>query len=99
MGSYSVLDDVGIFSRIICLNATGYRLTSKYGNLKMEAFFVPVKREFKDDKGKTHYETENIQAGYIFKSGRTLNDNIIIIVPEGEKPEFKIAQLNNGHFL
>jgi hypothetical protein len=37
VGSSTVLDDIGIFSRISCLNATGYRLTSKYGSLKMGA--------------------------------------------------------------
>ena len=97
--STSGLEDIGTFSRISCLNATGFRLTSKYGSLKMDPLFVPVKREFKDDKGKTRYDTENVQAGYIFKRGETLSDHIIIIIPEGEKPAFRIAPLNDGRFL
>lgn len=69
-----------------CRNANGKRLTSKSGNIKARDFYIDVKRKEKTgDKEKEI--TESIKAGYIFRNGETLRENVIVLVPKGEKPQ------------
>lgn len=60
-----------------CTNANGKRLTSKGGEVKVKDFNVSVKVN-------DRYTT--VKAGYIFRNGETIKDNIIVLVPKGEKP-------------
>ncbi|MDX2049126.1 MAG: hypothetical protein SFU87_20230 [Chitinophagaceae bacterium] len=99
--NYSSLysSDENAMARFDCTNATGYRLTSKSATLRMGTFYVPVKKEFKDDKGKTQITTENVQAGYIFRKGQTIRDKFTVIVPLNEKPAIQCSILNSGNVL
>jgi len=91
--------DQNIMARFDCSNATGYRLTSKSTSLRMSVFNIPVKREYKDDKGKTQTTTENVNAGYIFRKGQTSNDKFTVIVPLNERPQMLCFILNTGNVL
>lgn len=64
-----------------CLNANGKRFTSKSGSIKARDFYINAKKIV--DKKEV---TETVKAGYIFRNGETLNDNIIVLVPKGERP-------------
>ncbi len=35
--------------------------------------------------------TESVKAGYIFRNGETLRDNVIVLVPKGEKPQIQCS--------
>jgi hypothetical protein len=77
-----------------CSNATGKRFTSKSGTVNAKDFFIDIKSTAKDSDGKTYTKTTTTKAGYIFRNGQTLQDNIIVIVPKGEKPIFRLV-VNN----
>lgn len=71
-----------------CRNANGKRLTSKSGQVKARDFYITVKRKATDKEKET---TESVKAGYIFRNGETLKDNVIVLVPKGEKPQVQCA--------
>ncbi len=79
--SYSSSETVSLLATFNCINANGKRFTSKSGTLKARDFYVTAKRTM---DGKEI--TEQVKAGYIFRSGETINNNIIVLVPKGEKP-------------
>lgn len=64
-----------------CSNANGKRLTAKSGTVKARDFYINVKVM---ENGKE--VTQSVKAGYIFRNGETLKDNIIVLVPKGERP-------------
>lgn len=72
-----------------CLNATGKRLTSKSGTVRARPFYVPYRQNVKNPDGKTVTTTTQVQGGYLFRNGESVNDNFIVIVPKGERPVFK----------
>lgn len=65
-----------------CLNANGKRFTSKGASVKAKEFYINVK--VKED-GKD--VNRSAKAGYIFRNGETLSNNIIVLVPKGERPK------------
>jgi len=67
-----------------CRNANGKRLTSKSSQVKAREFYVDVKLKVNNKE-----TTERGKAGYIFRNGETLRDNIIVLVPKGEKPQIQ----------
>lgn len=74
-----------------CINANGKRFTSKGGGVKAKEFYVNVKvREDNKDV------TRSAKAGYIFRNGETISNNIIVLVPKGERPKIQcmIQSLN-----
>lgn len=77
-----------------CNNATGKRLTSKKGDVKAKDFYINLKIKEKDKDGKSYTRTTSTKAGYIFRNGATLQDNLIVIVPKGERPVFRVV-VNN----
>ncbi len=83
-GSYSY-DGANLLATFNCRNANGKRLTSKSGSVKARDFYITVKKKTEDKKE----TTESIKAGFIFRNGETLRDNIIVIVPLGEKPQIQ----------
>jgi hypothetical protein len=64
-----------------CTNANGKRLTAKSGTVKARDFYVNAKVQ---ENGKEVSRT--VKAGYIFRNGETLKNNIIVLVPKGERP-------------
>ena len=60
-----------------CSNANGKRLTSKGGGVIARVFNVNVKILDKNTM---------IKAGYILRNGETVRNNIIVLVPKGERP-------------
>jgi hypothetical protein len=64
-----------------CTNANGKRLTTKSGTVKARDFYVNAKVQ---ENGKE--VTRAVKAGYIFRNGETLKNNIIVLVPKGERP-------------
>ena len=64
-----------------CTNANGKRLTAKSGSVKAHDFYINAKVQ---ENGKE--VTKAVKAGYIFRNGETLINNIIVLVPKGERP-------------
>ncbi len=69
-----------------CSNANGKRFTSKSGKISARDFYLNVKRKVNDKE-----TTETVKAGYIFRSGETLRNNIIVLVPKGERPSIQCS--------
>lgn len=75
-------EQASLIASFSCLNANGKRFTSKGGSVKAKEFYVNVKvREDGKDVNR------NAKAGYIFRNGETLSNNIIVLVPKGERPK------------
>jgi hypothetical protein len=74
--------DPSAIARFECSNATGKRLTSKGANVKAKAFKVPYKTE-SGETGKT-------EGGYLLKNNGRVSTDLIVIVPKGERPKFKV---------
>ena len=73
--------DPSAIARFECVNATGKRLTSKGGNVKAKPFKVPYT---------SNGTTVKVEGGYLLKNGSRASADIIVIVPKGEKPKFKV---------
>jgi hypothetical protein len=67
-----------------CLNANGKRFTAKGGSVKAKEFYVNVKLK-ENDKD----VTRSAKAGYIFRNTETITNNIIVLVPKGERPKIQ----------
>jgi hypothetical protein len=77
--------DPSAIARFECMNATGKRLTSKGANVKAKAFKVPFTQ---------NGTTTQIEGGYLLKNGSKVSTDLIVIVPKGEKPKFKVRIQN-----
>ena len=77
-----------------CLNATGARLTSKSQSLTLDARYVPYTTTTKGSDGKNIQNTIQVLAGYSLRAGSTKENRMIVIVPEGEKPQFEVRTFN-----
>ncbi len=71
-------------------NANGKRLTSKDAKVYAKPWWVRVKVNEKDDKGKDVVRLRDMQAGYIFRRGDQLKAQAIVLVPMGEKPNVEL---------
>ena len=78
-----VADEV-LIAEFSCKNATGKRLTSKSGKINAKPWFTQVK--VNDPSSSTKYKLVQAQVGYAIKSGQTISNKIIVIVPKGERP-------------
>lgn len=74
---------IGEFS---CRNATGKRLTSKGGTIAAKPWFTNVRIE--EPGPQTRYRFIRAQVGFAIRSGQTITNKIIVIVPKGERPNF-----------
>lgn len=81
-------DPSNLLATFNCRNANGKRLTSKSGQVKARDFYITVKHKATD---KEKESTESVKAGYIFRNGETINNNVIVLVPKGEKPSIQCA--------
>lgn len=80
--SSSSSESAATIATFSCINANGKRFTSKGGGVKAKEFYVNVKvREDNKDV------TRSAKAGYIFRNGETISNNIIVLVPKGERPK------------
>lgn len=73
--------DPSAIARFECTNATGKRLTSKGANVKAKAFYVPYT---------VNGLTTKVEGGYLLKNGSRVSTDLIVIVPKGERPKFKV---------
>ena len=73
-----------------CLNATGKRLTSKTASISAKPFYAPYTTTIKGSDGKDVSNTVSVQVGHAFRNGESLTSNFIVIVPQGERPNFKV---------
>ena len=81
-GLLSSSESAAAIASYSCLNANGKRFTSKGGTVKAKEFYVNVKVK-ENDKD----VTRSAKAGYIFRNGETISNNIIVLVPKGERPK------------
>ncbi|MBS1510708.1 MAG: ABC transporter permease [Bacteroidetes bacterium] len=79
-------EQANLIASFSCLNATGKRLTAKSGTIKAKEFYVTAKVQ---ENGKEISKT--VKAGYIFRNGETVQTNIIVIVPKGERPSMQFT--------
>ncbi|RYU97526.1 ABC transporter permease [Emticicia agri] len=86
--------DPSVIARFECLNATGKRLTSKGANLKARPFTIPYNQPEKTADGKTTFRAVRVQGGFLLKNGSSVSNDLIVIVPKGERPRFKISIQN-----
>jgi hypothetical protein len=78
------LDEEVLIAEFSCKNATGKRLTAKGGKINAKPWFTQVK--VSDPTSSTKFKFIQAQAGYAIRSGQTINNKIIVIVPKGERP-------------
>ena len=72
-------------------NANGKRFTSREAKLNAKDWWVRVKVNEKDSNGKDVTRLRDMQAGYIFRRGDQLKNQIIVLVPKGEQPNVEVA--------
>ena len=85
-------ETANLIATYYCSNANGKRLTAKSGMVKARDFYVNAKltEEVKDSKvGKE--VIRSVKAGYIFRNGETLKNNIIVLVPLRDRPQIKLT--------
>ena len=82
-------DNANLIATFYCNNANGKRLTAKSGMVKARDFYVNAKLM---ENGKEI--NQSVKAGYIFRNGETIKNNIIVLVPQGERPVLNCT-LNN----
>ncbi|ARK11408.1 ABC transporter permease [Fibrella sp. ES10-3-2-2] len=81
-----------------CVNATGMRLTSKSGTLKAREFFVPYSTSTKGPDGKVLTTSVQVRIGNMLRNGETVTNNLIFIVPDGERPALRVRMQELGDF-
>lgn len=74
-------DPPNLLVTFYCTNANGKRFTAKSGTVTARDFNVNVKLKEGDKE-----VTRVARAGYIFRRGETLRNNIIVLVPINERP-------------
>ena len=82
-------DALNLIASFNCTNANGKRLTAKSGTVKARDFYVNAKV---NENGKE--VSQSVKAGYIFRNGETIKNNIIVLVPKGERPVINCAPNN-----
>jgi hypothetical protein len=87
--AFGGVNDPATFAIFDCQNATGKRLTSKSATVRANQFFIPVRFPEKGPDGKETIRTVNTHAGFILRNGETISSDIIVIVPEGERPRMQ----------
>ena len=79
-------DAANLIATFNCSNANGKRLTAKSGTVKARDFYVNAKVT---EGGKD--VTRSVKAGYIFRNSESLKNNIIVLVPMGERPRISFT--------
>ncbi|WP_375448164.1 ABC transporter permease [uncultured Fibrella sp.] len=81
-----------------CLNATGMRLTSKSATLKAKEFYVPYSTSTKGPDGKVVTTSVQVRVGNMLRNGESVTNDVIFIVPEGERPALRVRMQELGDF-
>ncbi len=76
-------DNPNLIATYNCSNANGKRLTAKSGMVRARDFYVNAKVM---EAGKE--VNQSVKAGYVFRNGETIKNNIIVLVPKGDRPVF-----------
>ena len=84
------LQNQDLLAQFDCINATGARLTSKNSTVRARPFSVPYSTSTKNPDGKLVTSTVQVQAGHMLENGETITDNLIVIVPDGERPRLRV---------
>jgi hypothetical protein len=82
--STTTLEDEVLIAEFNCKNATGKRFTSKSGKVNAKPWFTQVKVD--DPSSSSKFKFIRAQVGYAIRSGQTISNKIIVIVPKGERP-------------
>ena len=88
--SYETNED-NLVATFYIRNANGKRLTNTKGTLNAKEWWLPIKTTKKDSDGKDIVVMQDMQAGYIFRKGDQLSNDIIVLVPLGERPKVEVA--------
>jgi hypothetical protein len=72
-------------------NANGKRFTSREAKVNAKDWWVRVKVTEKDNNGKDVTRLRDLPAGYIFRRGDQLRNQITVLVPKGEQPNVEVA--------
>ncbi len=83
--SYSSGSD-NLIATFYVRNASGKRFTSRDAKLNAKDWWVRVKVTEKDNNGKDVTRLRDMPAGYIFRKGDQLRNQITVLVPKGEQP-------------
>lgn len=76
-------------ARVDCINATGFRMTSKGDDIEAQQFnAVQVQRTTVN--GKVQETRNNIHVGYALLRNERIQKNYIYIVPLNEKPKIQV---------
>ena len=78
-------EDGFVIAEFSCKNATGKRLTSKGGQVKIKPWFTKAK--VSDGATPAKYKLVDAQVGFALMSGQTVNEKIIATVPKGQRPQ------------
>ena len=88
--SYSSGSD-NLIATFYVRNANGKRFTSRDAKLNAKDWWVRVKVTEKDSNGKDITRLRDMPAGYIFRKGDQLRNQITVLVPKGEQPVVEAA--------
>jgi hypothetical protein len=86
--------DMNVLAQFDCINATGQRLTSKSGTVTAKPMYVTARVSTYDSKGKSITENQKVQVGYYIRSGETVDNTVIFLVPTNSKPDLKVRIVN-----
>lgn len=89
--SYSGSSTDNLIATFYVRNANGKRFTSRDAKVNAKDWWVRVKVTEKDSNGKDVVRLRNMQAGYIFRRGDQLKNQITVLVPKGEQPNVEAA--------
>lgn len=89
--SYSSTATENLVATFYVRNANGKRFTSKDAKLTAKDWWVRVKVTEKDNNGKDVTRLRDMQAGYIFRRGDQLRNQITVLVPKGEQPNVDVV--------
>jgi hypothetical protein len=74
-------EDPNLIATFTCNNANGKRLTAKGGKVRAREFYITANVT---ENGKE--VSKSVKAGFLFRNNETIKDNIIVLVPKGERP-------------
>lgn len=89
--SYSSSSTDNLIATFYVRNANGKRFTSRDAKVNAKDWWVRVKVTEKDSNGKDVVRLRDMQAGYIFRRGEQLKNQITVLVPKGEQPNVEAA--------
>ena len=90
-GIFSSSSSDNLIATFYVRNANGKRFTSREAKVNAKDWWVRVKVTEKDSNGKDVTRLRDMPAGYIFRRGDQLRNQITVLVPKGEQPNVEVA--------